>query len=667
MPTVHLRLQSLRRWPAALALLGSLAASPLAFGQVFSDSFERDELGPDWTVSAQGGTAGISQASSHEGSRAVYLSSDASGSYKNISIAHHLSQPIYGRVSVWIDDTGADVTSSNYFIFYVGNTALGIGASVGTLDYDLGHNNGGEYVFTPWGAPSPSHSSVDRTHLWHHWEIEATPQSLSIRVDGTTVHSSAATGPFDVISLGMFGPEWRPPFTTYFDSVEVFAGEPGAWVRMPTNAPPARATHAMVYDTARDRVVLHAGGSQSGPKSDTWAWNGSAWNELISPTRPPARAHPALSYDIAHDQIVLFGGEINRPCTDPARYFGDTWTFNGSEWTQASNAGPRPRSEAAMTYDPALGLTLLFGGLPDCSIGLSDTWAWNGSSWENRQASQPGAHRGARAWFDTINGKSFIFGGYNGVLLHDRWEYDGSLWSPRNPNLPSPRQGHALAWDELDGQLVLFGGQSAEGSLADTWILQNGDWRSDNSPGPSPRSGHAMAYDAARAQVVLFGGRAPDGTFLDDTWVWSPRPVITRHPTDTSLCRLAPTTLSVVAQGVGPFEYEWTLDGVPLTDEPGHLAGSKSPSLVISHPSGKDRGAFACTVRNANGFSVSLPARTRFCDADYNCSGAVDSSDFFEFLGYFFLAVPEADFNADARVDSADFFSYITTFFSPCP
>ena len=65
----------------------------------------------------------------------------------------------------------------------------------------------------------------------------------------------------------------------------------------------------MALDPATRQVVLF-GGNQcpSGDfLGDTWAWNGSRWQQLSSPTAPSPRSLFVLSRD-ADGHLLLFGG-----------------------------------------------------------------------------------------------------------------------------------------------------------------------------------------------------------------------------------------------------------------------------------------------------------------------------------------------------------------------
>ena len=81
-----------------------------------------------------------------------------------------------------------------------------------------------------------------------------------------------------------------------------------------------------------------------------------------------------MADDIAHGNVVLFGG----------RRFGDTWTWNGTDWTKRTPAhSPYQRLDVGMAYD-AHGEVVLFGG--GCAIACADTWTWDGTDWTQRPA-----------------------------------------------------------------------------------------------------------------------------------------------------------------------------------------------------------------------------------------------------------------------------------------
>jgi outer membrane protein OmpA-like peptidoglycan-associated protein len=68
--------------------------------------------------------------------------------------------------------------------------------------------------------------------------------------------------------------------------------------------------------------------------------------------------------------MVLFGGENDS-------LWGDTWTFNGTTWTELLPAtSPPARVGASMAYDPATGNAVLFGGYGSGGL-LADTWTYS--------------------------------------------------------------------------------------------------------------------------------------------------------------------------------------------------------------------------------------------------------------------------------------------------
>src|SRR4029077_11633338 len=110
------------------------------------------------------------------------------------------------------------------------------------------------------------------------------------------------------------------------------------------------------WDAASQRVVLFGGYGRvsaflSQNLSDTWTFDGRRWTKAAD-DGPPARRDASMVYDEASKQVVLFGGTgcqsleglgAGRDPTGQASSAGncaDTWTFNGTTWSQVSGAGP---------------------------------------------------------------------------------------------------------------------------------------------------------------------------------------------------------------------------------------------------------------------------------------------------------------------------------------
>jgi hypothetical protein len=77
----------------------------------------------------------------------------------------------------------------------------------------------------------------------------------------------------------------------------------------------------MAYDPATGDMVLFGGGSNSGLLNDTWTWDGTTWTQQSPATSPPARYLASMAYDPATGDMVLFGGAGN------SGFLNDTWTY----------------------------------------------------------------------------------------------------------------------------------------------------------------------------------------------------------------------------------------------------------------------------------------------------------------------------------------------------
>jgi hypothetical protein len=251
--------------------------------------------------------------------------------------------------------------------------------------------------------------------------------------------------------------------------------------RFPPTSPPARVAHAMVYDSIRKRIVLFGGADtprhlENGTETtfaDTWEWDGSTWILRTPATSPPARAKHAMAYDSVRGRVVLFGGDRWHN-----ELLGDTWEWDGTTWTERTTfPHPSERSEHTLAYDRARGRVVLYGGAYELTYG--DTWEWDGSAWVERGLTHPTANRRIASAYDAVRGRTVLFGGlhwYGGPItgyLDETWEWDGNVWVERTPRTRPPAIGyHAMAYDTRRGRVVMFGGDTATGGLsAETWEL----------------------------------------------------------------------------------------------------------------------------------------------------------------------------------------------------
>ena len=286
------------------------------------------------------------------------------------------------------------------------------------------------------------------------------------------------------------------------------------WVeRAPATSPPARIDHAMAYDSARGRVVLLGGDLGGMGSTDTWEWDGDNWSRRTPVTSPPLRTGHAMAYDSARGRVVLFGGSWTAK-------LGDTWEWDGTDWVQRTPVtSPPRRSSHAMVYDSVRGRVVLFGGFGVGDDILNDTWEWDGTNWIQRTpATSPPFSANHAMAYDSARRRVVLF------AENATWEWNGSDWTERTPaHHPPTRVDQAMAYDSGRGRIVLFGGVDGFGGYGqqDTWEWDGNDWV-DRTPatGPPSRLLHPMVYDSARARTVLFGGQGFPLELLADTWEW---------------------------------------------------------------------------------------------------------------------------------------------------
>lgn len=312
--------------------------------------------------------------------------------------------------------------------------------------------------------------------------------------------------------------------------------------------PNPRMDFAFAYDSVQKRTLLYGGFTDTGTKSDTWAWNGIAWTELTPAHTPGIRLHQTGAFDPVRNEFVIFGG-LGSEFTQ----LNDVWIYADSDWTEEPTGSPIGQADGEMVYDSKRNVMVLFVSEPFGSPGFVETWERSGTTWEKTSPAQsPPARIDAGFAYDSNRQVCVLFGGASqSGSLDDTWEYDGNNWVQRTPtNFPSARAGHAMCFDAKRNVTVLFGGMLDDSSVMnDTWEYNGSDW-SPVTPehAPPARWVTFMAYDSDRARCVLFGGESVtmpgwESTALGDTWEYDgddwlepgtvPTPTASATPTES--------------------------------------------------------------------------------------------------------------------------------------
>jgi hypothetical protein len=285
----------------------------------------------------------------------------------------------------------------------------------------------------------------------------------------------------------------------------------------------------LVYDPTLERTILVNGAVEGGPARPTelWTWDGAAF-ELLDGDGPPARVFGAIARDPEREVIVVTGGErasSGAPAT--------TLEWDGSAWTEHPEVGEGPgsRGGTGLAYDTAADALLLFGG----AVGFElqpDTWTWDGTTWTQVATSGP-PPRFTSLMAAERDGDIILQGGHwvdgnDGDFYADTWRWDGESWTEVTPQVgPGKRVNAPGVWHPgLAGIVMVGGGTGLDSPFADdTWLWRDDTWTEiSGDVEPSPRNGHALAYDEARDVIVLVGGVAePGGPQILDVWEFDGR------------------------------------------------------------------------------------------------------------------------------------------------
>ena len=207
------------------------------------------------------------------------------------------------------------------------------------------------------------------------------------------------------------------------------------WTQMNVTGPSPRAEAAMAFDIRRGRVVLFGGHDRAGEAGsrlgDTWEWDGKRWIE-IKVTGPSPRNSAALVYDSARGKIVLFGGSTREGVS------GETWEWDGRQWVENRAALTEGRFNSVMAYDDARRKVIRYGGRY-AGKPVGDTWEYDGKEWKQISSTGPAARNHTAIAYNPQSKKIVLFGGHDfgthdpANVFGDTWEWEGKSWRQKGP------------------------------------------------------------------------------------------------------------------------------------------------------------------------------------------------------------------------------------------
>ncbi|HEV7428034.1 MAG TPA: kelch repeat-containing protein [Thermoanaerobaculia bacterium] len=378
-----------------------------------------------------------------------------------------------------------------------------------------------------------------------------------------------------------------------FDLADTWEWTGSRWLQIfPAHSPSSRAAESMVFDSARNRVVIFGGRQAKLNLNDTWSFDGNDWTAIATANAPSVRELAGAAYDSVRDRIVLFGGTHQIYSADgrtlTETHLHDTWEFNGTAWTQILTDGPDV-TKPILEYDPVRKQTIMLG-LNANSATVMYAWDPAAAAWKALTPSvlPACANEGAMTWQSSDN--TILYTGgvcATSTNAEDTLEWDGTNWTKIDVTLAvGANIGSALTFDPDRQNAVLFGGAPAAGViLAGTYIFANKTWSSvGDLDYPVPRSLFTFATDPVNKLIYLFGG-VNDSTVFYDFWTYQngmfhPQ-TLSNQPTDCSSPTGAYDTgrskLVVLCAGSATWEYDgatWTQYDATKTAPPAHRFGS---------------------------------------------------------------------------------------------
>lgn len=305
----------------------------------------------------------------------------------------------------------------------------------------------------------------------------------------------------------------------------------------------ARSRHVMFRHPVSGRPVILGGDRDGVIVPDALEWNGFRFSK-ISPdvgayqTPMPVNRTRSAVATLPDGRVFLFGGEY------ASNALVDLWELDlAGVWHRRPMQGdewPVGRRGHAMSYDPATGKVLLFGGQDGAGAPLNDNWLLDPETctWESLSpASKPGTRW--EATMCVFDGAIHLFGGNKPAPQGGFYRWDGITWTSIGAaSPPANRGGHVML--ALGSDLLVLGGPVG----ADSAHVYDGTAWAAAVDVPTTARNWSASFSDERGAIICSGRHDADSTFLEDVWEydtsWSSKDVqLATEPADQRAALLA--------------------------------------------------------------------------------------------------------------------------------
>jgi len=292
-----------------------------------------------------------------------------------------------------------------------------------------------------------------------------------------------------------------------------------AWKQATASGPGRRSRHVAAYGSGKMWVFGGRNRDQSATSGnytvydEFWAFDlaSNTWDDVPFETEaPPARYSAAMVWDSARKRLWLFGGNT-APDGVSLSLLNDVWSYEpeNNRWSSAETTGDIPvrRQWHGMVYDESRDRLVVHGGVDPTFEYLTDTLALDLESLTWERLDDGGAEAPSeRFWGSFVyrqEQRDYLwFGGHDNGNLGNRndlysfdpetntWHrlFEGDTWNkPGNAlcdfppdfatidaSLPERRHATSMVWSAACERVLLFGGKTDCGIVDDLWSYADG-------------------------------------------------------------------------------------------------------------------------------------------------------------------------------------------------